>query len=81
MKPRAFNPWRPRVRHAEKVAETAKTSAWVGCPREGKEGEGFTAFMRAKVESSAPLCRNYYLTAKSVGNSMEQKRRGKQGSR
>ena len=69
------NPWQPKVRHAEKVAATEKASGWIGKPR-----EGFTAAMRAKLEKSAPLCRSYYLTAKSVGNTLEQKRRGKQGS-
>ena len=64
-----FNPWEPRVRHTEKQAKTPKDSVWLSMPR-----EGFTAAMRAKLEQSAPLCRNYYLTAKSVGNAMEQKR-------
>ena len=71
-----FMPWRPRARYKDKHAATVKESIWLTLPR-----EGFTQAMRSKIEQSAPVCRSYYLTAKSVGNTMEQKRRGRPRSK
>ena len=69
---RKFNPWRPRARYKDKQAATVKESIWLTLPR-----EGFTQAMRSKIEQSAPVCRNYFLTAKAVGSAGEIRRKTK----